>query len=259
MHKQHSDATDRIIEPQHLPWQPARSVVADPQRPASFNSLPLLYLEPTLETSRPTGLNQRPRSGKALSLFLQKMNRGHYDEVLTLFLRRLKQYRQPVLLTLAPRFDDPSQPWGTADDASLKLYREAWQHVVRLGEQEQAANVVWVWCPAKPTTIASFYPDADSIDWLGIDVVNRPDATTDSAGHSFATLYQSLHNAIRLHTVYDIRQKPVLITNFGTTVATVTPENQWISNAMTDIRDRYPEIKGAVFASWQATSGDSTR
>ncbi len=225
-----------VIEPQHLSWQPARSGIAGPHRPALANSLPLLYVEPDL------GGAHQP-----LNPFLQNMNRGHYDDVLTRFLRKLKRYRQPVLLAFAPRFDDPSRPWGTAADASLKLYRDAWQHLVRLGQQEQATNVIWVWCPAKPTTIASFHPDADCVDWLGIDVVNRPDATADPAGHSFATLYQSLHNAIRLHKEYDIRQKPVLITHLGTAIETDMPESQWVVHAMGDIRDRYPEIRGAVF------------
>ena len=242
------NAPDPLIEPRHLSWQPARAVITDPGKIASPNGLPLLYLEPDLSELSQTGSRQtgsrQTGSCQTLTLFLQKMNQGRYDAVLTLFLRKLKRYPQPVLLSFAPRFDDPARPWGTADDASLNLYRQAWQHLVYLGQQVQATNVVWVWCPTKPTTIASFHPDAKYIDWLGIDIIDRPDMTADSAGHSFATLYQSLHNAVRLHTVYDIRQKPVFITQVGTIVA---QEDQWNADAMATILDRYPEIRGVVF------------
>lgn len=65
--------------------------------------------------------------------------------------------------------------------------------------------------------------------------------------HSFAAQYQQQHKTVRLYTSYDIRQKPILLTQLGQQV----PPNQsrvWLTDALDIMRERYPEIRGILLS-----------
>ena len=238
---------NQFISPRHLTWSVETSAriirpIADPVWSAHKNELPLLYVEPRFVDS----LNQETGSETDLQTFLLSIQSGRCDTVLMAFGERIKQYEQPVLLSFAPAFDDPDRPWGTRQENTLTLYRQAWQYMVRFYRQQRVSNIVWVWCPAKPSTFVTQYPGADYADWLGIDIVTDPARSANGQSRSFAGSYQLIHNTIRMHTAYSIRQKPILITRFGFSTSNAD-EPQWIADALEIMRDRYPEIRGVVF------------
>ena len=239
--------TDRIITPQHLSWSTAspadtNSLLTGLSRETRVNDLPLLYIEPQLPNVATPGTP--PDS--VLRAFLQALRHGRYDGALTALGHQLKRYHRPVLLSFAPAFDDTSRRWGARQASTLALYRAAHQYLVRFYRQRQVSHISWIWCPVKPSTIVTQYPGTDYVDWLGLAVFNDPTRLANGQEHSFAALYQLVHNTIRMHTAYTIRQKPILITHFGFE-APSAHEARWITDALDVIHERYPEIRGLVF------------
>jgi cellulose synthase (UDP-forming) len=223
----------------------SRKFITAPAWSVASNQLPLLYLEPSLPETE---------TAQHLEHWLQALKKGKRDTVLIDFFNEIKRYRRPVLLSFAPGFDDTTRRWGTDNEKLLSLYRQAWQYVVRFSHERNVNNVTWVWCPAEPSTVISYYPGTAYIDWIGIDVVNDPARAEDHRSHSFASLFQLMHSTIRTHVTYDIRQKPVLLTRLGQPTGLVDSreEKKWLMDALEIIRERYPEIRGMVLSREQA-------
>lgn len=236
---------DKVIVPQHLAWSiTGNALFPPPNLSLPSSQLPLIYLEPTL-----TGYSEN--SETALQTFLRTICQGKYDTQLLAFTNRLKGDKQPLLICFAPEFDDTTHVWGTHQEKTLKLYRQAWQYLVLFCRQQQLNNLTWVWCPSLPSTVVDYYPGGDSIDWVGLNITNRPLSNDDHQIHSFAALYQLMHNTIRLHVAYSIRQKPILVTHCGTNTSGIT-EREWLQNALTMITERYPEVRGLILNPNQA-------
>ncbi|QMW05860.1 glycosyltransferase [Spirosoma foliorum] len=240
----------QVISPQHLAWSvnpTGKQAIADPNLSTILNKLPLLYLEPALiDTSA-----HKQRSETELQAFLSNLKEGRYNTDLQKLVGAIKRYKEPVLLSFAPAFDDTTRAWGTKQESTLVRYRQAWQYMVNFLQKQEVTNVIWVWCPTQPSTIVNHYPGTSYVDWLGLEVINNPDLDEDHQNHSFAALYQLAHNTIRLHLDYNIRLKPILITHFGDAQPNPT-ENTWVRDALAIIDERYPEIRGVVLNPQQA-------
>ena len=250
-----------VIVPQHLAWRfPAdagngrsaahQSVIAPPRWPNQPKQLPLLYLEPERIDLSELGQHKPDENMRetetALRTYLYDLSRGQYDAALATFVDAVNHYGQPLLVSFAPGFDDTARPWGSQRANTLELYRRAWQHVVDFCRQHRTQNITWVWCPTQPATIVSAYPGSDYVDWLGLEIMNDPAQSADHQSYSFATLYQVFHKTIMMHVSYTIRQKPILITRFGTT-SSAGRDRYWTADALDLIRERYPEIRGVIF------------
>ncbi|GAB4045356.1 glycosyltransferase family 2 protein [Spirosoma litoris] len=240
---------DQVISPQHLAWSvnpTGKQAIAAPNLSTILNKLPLLYLEPALiDTSA-----HKQRSETELQAFLSNLKEGRYNTDLQKLVGAIKRYKEPVLLSFAPAFDDTTRAWGTKQESTLVGYRQAWQYMVNFLQKQQVTNVIWVWCPTQPSTIVNHYPGTNYIDWLGLEVINNPDLDEDRQSHSFAALYQLAHNTIRLHLDYNIRLKPILITHLRDSQAN-TNEQTWVRDALAIIDERYPEIRGIVLTPQQ--------
>ncbi|MBO0933687.1 glycosyltransferase [Fibrella aquatilis] len=233
-----SRRADTLVVPFHLAW-PAEAGSPIPGRKSgpSATKFPLLFIEPTGLGADSTG---------ATRAFLRSILRGERDEALTEFAQSAKEYASPLLVSFMPHFDDPARPWGLTDGRDLALFDKTWQYVVSFCRQQQATNIIWVWCPTRPATLVAHYPGDSVVDWLGFDVVDNPVVDADWKSHSFAALFQPLHTTVRTHPDYSIRQKPILITQLMS--ATDAPTAQrWTTEAIDLMRERYPEIRGVVF------------
>ncbi|MVM34750.1 glycosyltransferase [Spirosoma sp. HMF4905] len=241
---------NQVIIPQHLMWSVNandESTITLPKLAATPNQLPLLYLEPALaETTA-----QAHQSEATLQSFLGNLKQGHYNRDILKLIGTIKHYKEPVLLSFAPEFDDTTRAWGTKQESTLVRYQQAWQYMVKLLQQQQVNNVIWVWYPTQSSTIVSHFPGNEYVDWLGLEIINNPALDEDHQNHSFAALYQLLHNTIRLHADYTIRHKPILIARFGA-VSPDSHEQVWVRDALTIIDERYPEIRGIVLNAQQA-------
>jgi cellulose synthase (UDP-forming) len=230
---------EQRIVPQHLSWpvQPGLPITA-PRLSGPDTELPLLYLEPTFGSG--------PANERAVQTFLEGILAGKYDAPLLRLATQVRTYPGPVLISLMPQFDDPARPWGMTHQFTLLRYRQAWQYVVSFMREHRAHDLCWLWCPAQSNTLVEHYPDEQYVDWLGLPAYDDPATAPDHNPHSFATLFQDMHYAIRMHKTYSIRQKPILITHFGT--ATPYPVSyDWNLEALSLIKSRYPQVRGVIF------------
>lgn len=247
---------NQLILPQHLTWSvnaKGKQTIAPPNLSTILNKLPLLYLEPVLVDTAVSQIH----SEAELQSFLDNLKQGHYNTDLQKLIGTIKRYKEPVLLSFAPAFDDTTRAWGTKQERTLVRYQQAWQYMVDFLHKQQVTNVIWVWCPTQASTIVSHYPGGNYVDWLGLEIMDNPTLDEDHQSHSFAALYQLMHNTIRLHLAYDIRQKPILITHFGTIPPNNT-EQTWVHDALGIIKERYPEIRGVVLSAQQAQAVQKT-
>jgi cellulose synthase (UDP-forming) len=226
------------ITPYHVNW--SIDVDAPINLPSSLfigNQLPLIYINP----SGPEGTSERE-----LQVFIKSILHGDRDKVLREMARSIHLIKNPVMVSFMPEFDNSIHSLSLTQSYSLLLYQQAWQHIVKLF-REQATNITWVWCPAQPSTVVSYYPGETYVDWLGFAVVNNPATAADRKEHSFAALFQLPHTSVRSHPAYSIRQKPILITRLES-VTDQTPSRQWTLDALELMQERYPTIRGVVFA-----------
>ncbi|GAB3219956.1 glycosyltransferase family 2 protein [Spirosoma arcticum] len=232
-------SSEKPIRVHHLRWPvTSGSTIEIPVRSNLTNQLPLLYLEPT---GLRGGLETDMRA------FLMSILNGERDAALDRFVRDVRTYNRPVLASFMPEFDNSAQPWGLVQECNLVLCQRAWQYVVRFCRERQANTIAWVWCPGLPASLVAYYPGGDFVDWLGFTVVNDPDKAPDNRQHSFAALFQLSYVAVRSHVDYSIRQKPILITRLGS-VAGGSAGRRWTTEATELIQERYPQIRGIVFA-----------
>ncbi|GAB3796380.1 hypothetical protein GCM10028819_13890 [Spirosoma humi] len=231
-------STINLITPYSVDWPmaPNSSIQFSPR--IVDGQLPLLYIR---ASGRPDTTESHVR------MFLKSIVRGERDAALRRWAQNVRQMQRPVLVSFLPEFDSPAQAYGVQQEASLVLYRQAWQYIVRLCRQQQAQNITWVWCPAQPSTVVTYYPGTAYVDWLGFAVVNNPDLAADHKEHSFAALFQLPNTTVRSHVTYSIRQKPILITRLES-VTDNTPDRQWTVDALELMRERYPTIRGVVFS-----------
>lgn len=225
------------ITPYHLTWSTSTtSSISFPQGPEP-GQLPLLYLEPDVSVLRTEASTQA---------FLKSILRGERDMALSEWAKTIRKLNRPVMASFMPEFDNPTHPNSLKQATSLALYRHTWQYIVRFCRQQQTANLIWVWCPDQPSTVAAYYPGNEFIDWLGFAVVNDPAMAADHKDHSFAALFQLPHTAVRSHAAYSIKQKPILITRLES-VTDRSPDRQWTIDALEVMQERYPTIRGVVF------------
>lgn len=231
-----------MLVPQCIGW-PVQTggVLTSPTWPESDRQIPYLTIDPDVSVRQVGGT----RSERVLQQFLKEIIDYEHDVLLTRFIQEVARRDRPVLVSFMPEFDSPTRPWAMREDQTLVLYRMAWTHLVGLAQQQQAHNIAWVWCPTQPATISAHYPGSDFVHWIGLRVVNNPAQVPDGRNHSFAALFQPLHTTIRSHAAYSIRQKPILITRLES-VSDRVPVQQWTTDALETIHERYPEIRGVI-------------
>ncbi|GAB3807206.1 hypothetical protein GCM10028819_43630 [Spirosoma humi] len=227
------------IVPYHLTWPTnAHSVIRETHWSDKTSQIPLLYIEPG--TAQATG-------DVNVKSFLRSILKGELDTVLNRFSQDVKGYGRPVMASFMPEFDNLNKPWGVGQEESLILCRRAWQYIVHFCRAQQADNVAWVWCPSIPYTLATHYPGDEYVDWLGFSVIDNPLVSSDHKRHSFAAHFQVPYKTVRMHESYSIRQKPILITSLGSEAGGEEAQH-WETEAINIIQERYPEIRGIMFA-----------
>lgn len=233
----------QVLMAQHIPWQitPSATTLTRVTLPTAANEVPLLYIEPSV--AGPGG--HTAQAERVLNRFLQQLLQGQYDTSLATLTNQLSRYNRPVIVSFAPAFDDTLQSWGTERAATLALYTKAMRYLVDYGRQHQWNQVTWLWCPTQASTLVSYYPGGSYVHWIGLSIRPMQSGASDHSLGSFAAQYQALHNTIRLHAAYSIRQKPILLTQLGPPNLSDT-DTVWFQDACSMINERYPEIRGAV-------------
>jgi cellulose synthase/poly-beta-1,6-N-acetylglucosamine synthase-like glycosyltransferase len=164
----------------------------------------------------------------------KSISSGKQNNYLASFASQVRSYRNPVFINFSPGFDDTE----IEDKNSSLEFVRAWQHIYTFMNDLGISNVTWVWSPKNASSL-SFYPGPSFVDWIGVSCLNYGDTHNDMDLYSFDELYQPFREQIGAF------QKPVMITEFGTTAGELQPE--WYQNALHNIKTKFKEVRSVVF------------
>jgi cellulose synthase (UDP-forming) len=182
--------------------------------------------------------------------FLERITDGEFDPYISAFCHQIKALGFPVFIRFAPEADDLKKNWGLNvdddDQANGKKFVAAWKRVINKFKEQKVNNVKWVWSPGSYYSMNEFYPGNEYVDFIGISVLNYGRAAKNGSWHSFAALYEPFRHEIAKTKKVSMMYKPVIITEFGAT-SYGGRQDVWMEEALYQIMEYYPEIKGIVF------------
>ena len=128
---------------------------------------------------------------------------GTYDDYLRSYADSVRNFRHAVVIGFGHEMNATWYPWGYKH-VPAATFVAAWRHIVTLFRQEGAENVTWLWTlqADQPGTgpIASWWPGAQYVTWVGIDGYYYRPADT------FASVFGKTITQVRTFT-----SKPVLL------------------------------------------------
>jgi Glycosyl hydrolase family 26 len=128
---------------------------------------------------------------------------GEYDSYLRSFADSVRRFGYPVVIGFGHEMNAYWYPWAYGHAAPSKFVA-AWRHIVTLFRAQGADNVTWLWTiqadEAGTGPIASWWPGAQYVTWIGIDgYYYRPSDT-------FFSIFGETIAQVRMFTA-----KPVLV------------------------------------------------
>ena len=97
---------------------------------------------------------------------------GTYDDYLRSYADSVRDFGHAVVIGFGHEMNAPWYTWGY-QHVPAATFVAAWQHIVTLFRQEGADNVTWLWTlqadESKTGPIASWWPGAQYVTWVGID------------------------------------------------------------------------------------------
>jgi hypothetical protein len=177
---------------------------------------------------------------------LADIGSGHYDNTIRSRADGLREFGAPVFLRFAHEMNGDWYPWaGSANNESgredgTSKYVRAWRHIHDLFAEEQATNVVWVWCPNASSfpdnawnDLRRYYPGERYVDWVCVDGYNAGRAA-DSSWRSFVEIVRPVYEAYA-------RVKPIMIGEIGS-VERGGAKGEWIEQARDELKERFPAV-----------------
>ncbi len=172
---------------------------------------------------------------------LPYITQGFFDNYIDSFALHLKSYQKPIFLRFAHEFDNPNYPWSSKTTLRAEQYKLAWIYIHSRFQKLKATNVVWVWNPWKSSSMASYYPGQNYVDWIGITGLNYGSLNEKGRSVSFKDLYHPFHEEVKRYP-----NKPVMISEFGSLQLGVD-QKQWLKEALASIDSEFKEINAIVF------------
>lgn len=177
---------------------------------------------------------------KEEKVFLRILN-GDYDDYLKAFSKQIKSLKRPVFIRFAHEADNPQYPWSAKGGNSVEEFKAGWKYVHDYFNKSGVYNVIWVWNPWKPDAVAKYFPGKQYVDWIGVTNLNYGTRNGSNSWYSMEQLYQPFHNS----PVFKMGL-PVMLAEMGS-LPVEGKQAQWFQNAFKSIRNKFPEIKAAVF------------
>lgn len=108
---------------------------------------------------------------------LASIARGDHDGYMRGFARDLRIWGKPVYLRPMHEMNGNWYPWGVYTPGTGNnhaLYKQAWQRMYRIFQQEGARNVRFVWSPVAHdwTNLNRYYPGTAFVDIMALDGYN---------------------------------------------------------------------------------------
>ncbi len=128
---------------------------------------------------------------------------GAYDDYLSTYADSVRSFGHAVVIGFGHEMNAPWYSWGYGR-VPAATFVAAWRHIVALFRAQGADNVTWLWTiqadQAGTGTIASWWPGAQYVTWVGID------GYYVRASDTFASVFGPTIGQVRTFT-----SKPVLL------------------------------------------------
>lgn len=150
----------------------------------------------------------QPQFDHTYGVNLKTTIRGKHDEQIRALAKRLKAHRAPVYLRWceAMEVDSRHYPWQSKYN---KLYTDAYRHFV---ETARAVNpdLKFIWGPAGYPGLVEYWPGADVVDVISLDVAHPTEKDTD-AYPPYASIEEELYRKVHRLRFFE---KPVVVFAF---------------------------------------------
>lgn len=169
---------------------------------------------------------------------------GRHDAYIERWATAAKAWGHPFFLRFNWEMNGDWFPWGERYGKNRPgQFVKVWRHVWRIFQKVGADNAVWVWCPAVDPyktmqPLRSLYPGRAYVDWTCLDAYN-----SYREWKSFSSLIGTKYREITRKLAPG---KPMIV---GETASTETGGSKpaWIRAMFSDLRRRYPGIRGLVY------------
>mgnify|MGYP001571701004 CR=1 FL=1 len=143
---------------------------------------------------------------------------GNCDDFLHKAGKNLSQINKPFYLLFAWEMNNPKNEWSVSyTGSSTDDFVRAWRHIYTIFKQENATNVIWVFCPNIPdnldTPYSKLYPGDDFVDWTGLDGYNWGTTQSWSEWVSFSGVFTGPYNKL----IAIAPDKPMMLAEVNTT------------------------------------------
>jgi len=188
---------------------------------------------------------------------------GKWDSYIDQWADGARNYGKPLLVTWGLEMNGAWFPWsgqyygggtvmgeekGQQRYAGPELYKQAYRYVVDRVRTRKADNILWgfhVNNYSSPrdswNAMASYYPGANYVDWLGLSVYGKMIKAEGWA--SFDDVMAEPYEEIcRLDP-----HKPVILAEWGVGEFPPGDKAAFIATALNDLASRYPRVRAAVY------------
>lgn len=213
------------------------------------------YVELTLQTTHSEDVNALLHHSAKNAAIMYAILDGQYDDYLTEYAQKLKQFGHPVLFRLNNEMNG-DWCWYSAYYAGkdTDIYKAVWKYIHNIFDSNGVDNVLWVWNPhdvARPdfkwNHYLMYYPGDEYVDIIGLTGYNTGTYFPGEYWRPFHDIYPPLYAEYSA-----VFAKPFIITEFGSnSVGGNKPA--WIE-AMFDQIGQLPNIKAAIW--WSGTDYD---
>jgi hypothetical protein len=173
---------------------------------------------------------------------LQDVIAGNYDTYFKTWAAAARAWGHPFFLRFNWEMNGGWFPWGEGANGNRPGdFVASWRHVHDIFKEAGATNVTWVWCPsvdlAGTRPIAPLYPGDAFVDWTCLDGYNW-----SAPWQTFDEVFRSSYDTL----VAVAPDKPMIIGEMASTEAGGS-KAAWITDALENIADGYPQIRGFLW------------
>lgn len=207
----------------------------------SLGSMPMITWQPDQDIS--------PSNSESV---LTTITSGAQDAYIKSWADSAKAENHTIYVRLMHEMNGNWYPWGYGVNGNTPtMYVNAFQHVVKIFQNEGANNVQFIWCVSTSSANSTstkvdandkdFFPGDNYISWVAMDGYNRSQTNPKSFSDIFSSTYSTLTN---------ISQRPVMIPEVATVEDPNNPNAKadWITTTfLNTVPNNFPKIKAILY------------
>jgi hypothetical protein len=170
------------------------------------------------------------------------VNSGRYDSMIKQRAADVKAAGYPILLEWFWEMDGARNKHVAG---SPTAFIAAWKRIHDIFARAGVTNVSWVWCPNawgfNNGEAPKFYPGDAYVDWICADGYNWAPGRRGDEWQSLEWTFQSFYDWAAG------RGKPLMIGEFGAQERKPGEKAQWLKDAGTTLKTKFPAIKAVVY------------